>query len=104
MKSKTDSGECVTAARPVGSTRIGPEHEIAERDRRVLAEQDLAGIVDAAEMGERLVRQDFEMLRRIVVDEGDGRLEVAAPPRCRRAARTAPPGRTRRAASPILAQ
>ena len=77
MKSKTESGEPVRAQPLVGSTWLGPSDEVAERHRRVLTEQDLAGVLDAAEVAEGLVRQDLEMLGRIVVDEGDRLVLVA---------------------------
>jgi len=39
-------------------------------------EQDLPGILDAAEMGEGLIGENLQVLRRVVVDEGDGGVEV----------------------------
>ena len=58
-------------ARPAagGQDAVGAEAEIGDGDRRVLAEQDLAGMVDAAQVLERLGRQDLQMLGRVVVDE-----------------------------------
>src|SRR5262245_41636912 len=39
---------------------IGADDEIAERYRRVLAEENLAGMMQAAQIAERLLRQDLQ--------------------------------------------
>ena len=77
MKSSTPRPEEKRAERAVGSTWLEPADIVADRLRRVAAEEDRAGVADAADQAVGIGRADLKMLGRDRVDQRDRLVEVA---------------------------
>ena len=56
--------------------RVGAKGEIAQADRRMRAQQDLARIFQCAKVVVRAFTVHLQMFRRIIVDEGNGLIHV----------------------------
>ena len=77
MKSSTPRPDEKRAERAVGSTWFEPGHVVADRLRRVAAEEDRAGVADLRREALGVVRLDLQVLGRDRVGERHGVVELA---------------------------